>query len=147
MSRRMSNGVEQERWVAVTDEHGEPWFVAGPIGKALGYQNSRMMTRLPDDEHKGVQSLHTPGGVLPVSMINQSGLYAAILAESLTLLGNKLKSAKAFKQWVTKTVLLSIRKDAMYAMGEQKVKTGEMSEVLSDVSWRPGVRCIERNHM
>ena len=43
------------------------------------------------------------------------------------IFGSELPSAKAFKLWVTDHVLPAIRKDKMYAMGEEKVPTGEMS--------------------
>lgn len=61
---------------------GEPWFVAKDVAEILGYENSRTMTRRLDDEEKGVQKLHTLGGDQEVTVINESGLYNAILGSS-----------------------------------------------------------------
>ncbi len=36
--------------------------------------------------------------------------------------------AREFQDWVTRKVLPAIRKDGMYVAGEEKVKTGEMSD-------------------
>jgi prophage antirepressor-like protein len=41
---------------------------------------------------------------------------------------NKNPTIKKFQDWVTKDVLPAIRKDGAYVMGEEKVRTGEMSE-------------------
>ena len=54
-------------------------------------------------------------------IINESGLYGLILK-------SRKPETKAFKKWVTGTVLPTMRKDGMYIMGEEKVTTGEMSE-------------------
>ncbi len=36
--------------------------------------------------------------------------------------------ARPFQDWVTREVLPAVRKDGAYLMGEEKVRTGEMSE-------------------
>ena len=46
--------------------------------------------------------------------------------------------AKAFQDWVTGTVLPGIRKDGGYIKGEEKVATGDMSEVLPSIREAPG---------
>ena len=47
--------------------------------------------------------------------LNESGLYSLIF-------GSKLESAKAFKRWVTKDVLLSIRKTGRYSYDDMNHK-------------------------
>lgn len=92
----------------MTDEQGEPWFVASDVAGILGYRMASDMTRRLDPDEKGTRSVRTPGGVQEVSVINESGLYSAIL-------GSKVEGAKTFKRWVTREVLPSIRKHGMYA--------------------------------
>lgn len=86
----------------MTDEQGEPWFVAADIARILGYRMASDMTRRPDPEEKGTHSTRTPGGTQELTTINEPGLYTAIL-------GSKIEGAKAFKRWVTSEVLPSIR--------------------------------------
>ena len=64
-----------------------------------------MTRRLDSDE---IQNLQIVGfGNRGVSVINESGLYNAIL-------GSKKPQAKAFKKWITSEVLPSIRKQGYY---------------------------------
>jgi len=83
-------------------------FVAQDVAQALGYYDTYTMTRRLDDDEKGTQSLRTPGGEQDMTVINESGLYNAIL-------GSKLKTAKTFKRWVTGEVLPTIRKHGVFA--------------------------------
>ena len=66
------------------------------------------LIRRIDNDDKGTHLMSTPGGEQTISIINESGLYSAIL-------GSKLESAKRFKHWVTSEVLPSIRKHGAYA--------------------------------
>ena len=96
----------------VQDEQGEPWFVASDIAKALGYRDANNLTRRLDDDEKGTRSVSTPSGNQLMNIINEAGLYSAIL-------GSKVPSAKVFKRWVTHEVLPSIRKDGGYMVARQ----------------------------
>ena len=93
---------------ALTDENGDPWFVAKDVCDALGYTNaSKAISDHVDPEDKlnneSLSSLGQRGGWL----VNESGLY------SLTL-SSKLPTAKEFKRWVTHEVLPQIRKTGGY---------------------------------
>ncbi len=92
------------RVLAIDDE---PWFVASDVAYALGYRMASDMTRRLDSDEKGTRSMRTPGGEQRLSIINEAGLYSAIL-------GSKVPSAKAFQRWVTHEVLPSIRKRGGY---------------------------------
>lgn len=92
------------RVLAIDDE---PWFVASDVACALGYRMASDMTRRLDSDEKGTRSMRTPGGEQRLSIINEAGLYSAIL-------GSKVPSAKAFQRWVTHEVLPSIRKRGGY---------------------------------
>ncbi|PRB80544.1 Bro-N domain-containing protein [Pseudomonas sp. MYb185] len=88
---------------------GEPWWLAADIAVALEYRDASNMTRNLDEDEKGTQIVSTLGGDQEVLVINESGLYSAILR-------SRKASAKRFKKWVTAEVLPSIRKHGSYVM-------------------------------
>lgn len=92
----------------LTDENGEPWFVAKDVCDVLGYTNaSKAISDHVDPEDKlnneSLSSLGQRGGWL----VNESGLYSLVLS-------SKLPTAKEFKRWVTHEVLPQIRKTGGY---------------------------------
>lgn len=91
----------------VTDEHGEPWFVAADVLNTLTLDR-KALERLDDDE-KGVSSVHTPGGLQEMTTVNEPGLFGLVL-------GSRKSEAKRFKRWVTHEVLPAIRKTGSYAV-------------------------------
>ena len=96
---------------------GEPWFVAKDISDKLGYaQTSNMMKRIDEEDSK---SSILDGMNMKSLLINESGLYSAIL-------GSKLESAKRFKHWVTSEVLPSIRKNGGYIAGQENMTDEEL---------------------
>jgi prophage antirepressor-like protein len=98
----------------ITDERGEPWFIAMEVAAALEYSDAEAMTRRLDDDEK--QNRQVVGfGPRGVTVINESGLYSAIL-------GSAKPEAKAFKRWVTREVLPSIRKTGAYVPPQQLVR-------------------------
>lgn len=114
------------------DEKGEPWFVAKDVALALGLQakgTGYYHATLDKSEKmilKGeVDRIYYPslfvGSTSMVTIISESGLYKLVMRSDKP-------QALAFQNWVTKEVLPAIRKDGAYVMGEEKVRTGEMSE-------------------
>lgn len=97
----------------------EPWFVASDIAKPLGYRMASDLTRRIDDEDRGTHLVSTPSGEQNMVVINESGLYEAILC-------SKLPSAKKFKRWVTSEVLPSIRKNGGYISGQENLSDDEL---------------------
>lgn len=91
----------------VTDAQGEPWFVAADVLSTISLDR-KALERLDDDE-KGVNSIHTPGGIQEMTTVNEPGLYALVL-------GSRKAEAKRFKRWVTHEVLPAIRKTGSYAV-------------------------------
>ena len=91
----------------ITDAQGEPWFVAADVLSTISLDR-KALERLDDDE-KGVNSIHTPGGVQEMTTVNEPGLYALVL-------GSRKAEAKRFKRWVTHEVLPAIRKTGSYAV-------------------------------
>lgn len=97
--------------VRVLVEGGEPRWVASDVAKVLGYRNAPDMNRHVDEDDKGVAKVRTPGGAQTMTVLNESGLYAAILRSSKP-------AAREFKRWVTHEVLPSIRKRGGYLTPE-----------------------------
>lgn len=113
---------------------GEPWFVAADVCRALGLafgagkgSVKQFLGGLAEDEMR-----HAPKSSVGVAhttdfpnrgttIISESGLYRLV---------NRSDKAQArpFQDWVNREVLPAIRKDGSYVMGEEKVRTGEMSE-------------------
>ena len=111
-----NNEFGQVRTVTIDDE---PWFAATDIAKALGYRMASDLVRRIDAEDKDTHIMSTLGGEQAMSIINESGLYSAIL-------GSKLESAKRFKRWVTNEILPSIRKTGGYIAGQEQMTDSEL---------------------
>lgn len=87
---------------------GEPWFVAADVCTVLGIINGRDALSSLDDDERGVATTDTPGGPQQVSIVNESGLYSLILR-------SRKPEARAFKRWITREVIPSIRRTGAYA--------------------------------
>lgn len=106
-------GKQQVRTLLVGDQ---PWFVASDVSAALLYSEASAMTRHLDDDEKGLSIVQTPGGEQEMLVINESGLYSAILR-------SRKAEAKRFKKWVTAEVLPAIRKHGRYEDRHAKMPT------------------------
>lgn len=95
------------------DENGEPWFVAKDVSDVLDYSDTSAMTRRLDDDEKTTLQISQDGSNYKtnITLINESGLYSAIL-------GSTKPEAKIFKKWVTGEVLPAIRKSGGYMMAK-----------------------------
>lgn len=109
--------VFENQEVRMIEQNNEPWFVGKDVAEVLGYSETNAMTRRLDDED--FISTKLSGMNMKSTIINESGLYAAII-------GSKLPNAKKFKRWVTSEVLPSIRKHGMYATADT------VNKLLSD---------------
>lgn len=89
----------------------QPWFIAKDVSDNLGYAQTANMLKLIDiDDKKQIGSSEMDELNMQtshMSIINESGLYAAIF-------GSKLPSAKKFKKWVTSEVLPTLRQTGTY---------------------------------
>lgn len=105
---------------------GQPWFALHDVCKALDITNVGNAASRLDADEKVVRSMDTPGGVQRITVVNEAGLYSMILRcrDAIT----PGSPSHKFKRWVTHEVLPALRKDGAYIVGEEKVKTGEMSE-------------------
>lgn len=93
----------------LTDENGEPWFVAKDVCDVLEISNvSQALARRIDDDEKSSITLNdgTPGNPNR-AIVSESGLYALVLA-------SRKPEAHEFKRWVTHEVLPQIRRTGGY---------------------------------
>ena len=107
----------EENEITVIKCRDDIWFRGKDIAKALGYGKTRngILKHVDDDDKSILEDLRRgPQIRAPFKneqrgsiFINESGLYSLIF-------GSRLESAKAFKRWVTKDVLPSIRKTGRY---------------------------------
>ena len=93
--------------VRIIEKDGEPWFVAKDVAAILGYRDAYTLVRRLDEDERGTRKVCTPSAEQEMTVINEAGLYSAIL-------GSNKPEAKAFKRWVTHEVLPSIRKNGAY---------------------------------
>ena len=93
---------------ALTDEAGEPWFVAKDVCDILGTDTRDLHKILESDEITNVDSIHIAqnGGKAPL-IISEPGLYRLVMK-------SRKPEAKEFQRWVTHEVLPSIRKHGAY---------------------------------
>lgn len=85
--------------------NGDPWFVARDLLNALDVDRTSL-ERLDDDE-KGVDSIHTPGGQQSITLLSETGMYSLVLS-------SRKPEAKPFKRWITHEVLPSIARHGAY---------------------------------
>lgn len=91
------------------DEADEAWFCAKDLCKSLGYKNAQDAIRqhLDEDEVAKRYLIDRLGRKKEANFVNESGMYALIF-------GSKKENARAFRKWVTKEVLPSLRKTGKY---------------------------------
>jgi len=97
--------------VRVITRDGTPWWVAADVAHALGYRDAGRITRYVRDHQKGSQKLCTLGGSQELQVINEAGLYMAIMK-------SRSPHAERFQDWVTEEVLPAIRSHGGYLTPE-----------------------------
>jgi len=107
---------EQFGEVRTIEIKGEPWFVAKDIASILDFKDAWSMTKGLDEDEKDTTNCSTLGGNQEMTVINESGLYSAIIR-------SRKPEAKQFKKWVTSELLPSVRKHGAYMTEEVIEKT------------------------
>lgn len=105
---------------ALSDEHGEPWFVAKDVCDVLGIRTDTIRKILEADEvaETNPNTIGVAGGHNPL-IVNEPGLYRLIIK-------SRKPEAKAFQRWVTHEVLPSIRKHGGYMAGQERMTPEQM---------------------
>ncbi|AUE03582.1 phage antirepressor KilAC domain-containing protein [Bifidobacterium breve] len=88
----------------LTDENGEPWFIAKDVCDILGHSNVSMALDRLDDDERSKSNLGRQG---ETNIVTEAGLYSLVL-------GSRKPEAHEFKRWVTHEVLPQIRKTGGY---------------------------------
>lgn len=92
----------------LTDEAGEPWFVAKDVCDVLELSNvGQALARLDADEKSSITLNDGIPGNPNRAIVSESGLYALVLA-------SRKPEAHEFKRWVTHDVLPQIRRTGGY---------------------------------
>ena len=107
----------------------EIWTVADDVCKILEIKNtSQAVNGNPSrgdkgvgEKNRGIYNVYTLGGNQDVLCISEQGLYKLIFK-------SRKDFAEEFQDWICGEVIPALRKDGMYIDGEEKVKSGEMSE-------------------
>ena len=109
----MSNEIQRfdfkvESLRALTDEAGEPWFVAKDACDILGIDTNHLREALDDDEITNLRNseVWNQPGRAPL-IISEPGLYKLIMR-------SRKPEAKEFQRWVTHEVLPQIRRTGGY---------------------------------
>lgn len=100
---------------------GDPWFVARYVLAALGLparHASRYLQGMPSDE-KSMHRVVTSGGPQPLLILNESGLYRLVMQ-------SEKPSARAFKDWVVRDVIPTIRKTGTYVVPRGATQNGTL---------------------
>ena len=110
----------------------EPYFVGKDVARVLGYvdENKAIAMHVDDEDKKLNDKTSSSFGQRGAHLINESGLYALIVA-------SKLPAAKKFKRWVTSEVLPAIRKTGSYTVPKleknSKYRTRMIGTAVRDV--------------
>lgn len=138
----------QNNEVRTVEMNGEPWFVLKDVCEVLDLGTTAKVAERLDADEKGMNQIHTPGGLQSVTVINESGLYNVILRSDKP-------EAKPFRKWVTSEVLPSIRKNGGYITGQEQLSPQELmakalmvaQKTLSDREARISELTVQNNIM
>ena len=97
-------GEQQVR--VISDDRGQPWFVAADVCAVLEIKNPSDAIKRLDDDERARFNLALQGDT---NIINESGLYSLILR-------SRKASARTFRKWVTSEVLPAIRRTGAYTV-------------------------------
>ena len=105
--------IQNEQFkVRKTEYDGQTWFVARDVADILGYKNANnAITLHVEEDDRLTTQVNTPKGIRSTIIINEIGVYSLVL-------GSKLPQAKAFKRWICKDVVPSIRRTGAYMTDE-----------------------------
>lgn len=109
----------------VLDVNNEPLWEVNQVCKVLGYGNpsQAMSSHVQKDDLQKREVIDSLGRTQQKNYINEGGLYDLIM-------GCKLPQAKPFKQWVTHTVLPTIRKTGSYGNAALALANATKTQIL-----------------
>lgn len=107
--------------VRVLEINNEPWFIGRDVATILGYERTAkaILDHVEQEDKDVVPIQDSIGRMQNTAIINESGLYSLILS-------SKLPKSKKFKQWVTREVLPSIRRNGGYITNQENLSDSEL---------------------
>ena len=98
----------------LTDEDGNPWFVARDVCRVLGYKKSAPAVVGAHCRPKGCTKMVLPssGGNQSMVLINEGNLYRLVGK-------SEMPDAERFEEWVFDEVLPALRKTGTYSLKSQ----------------------------
>lgn len=112
----------------VSDQDGCIWFVATDVCAVLEIRNSRdALSRLEPDETNSVGIADGTRGNPEHATVNESGLYSLIFR-------SRKPQARAFRYWVTREVLPSIRRTGRYELPADSITIPTLLALADGVS-------------
>ena len=119
---------------SMTDENGNPWFVAKDVCRVLDIRDHHQAIEQLDDDERGRCTIPTPGGAQELKTISESGLYSLVFR-------SRKPEAKAFSKWVRSEVLPALRKTGKYQMPRQPRRNALPDDLPSEaLALRPSMR-------
>ena len=106
----------------VTDNSGDPWFIAKDIAVALGYMDTGKAVRT---YCKHITKFSPSDSSTVYNIIPESDVYRLVLK-------SELPSAEKFQDWVVEVVLPSIRKTGEYSC--EQLHTLNMEKIYTEIS-------------
>ena len=89
----------------ITMPDGQVGFVGKDVAKVLGYTNPTKACRVHiEEDDKGMYKMDTPSGTQQTLIINESGLYALILASKLPKAREFKHSTEPIQMWVERGI-------------------------------------------
>ena len=104
----------------VTDNSGDPWFIAKDIAVALGYMDTGKAVRT---YCKHITKFSPSDSSTVYNIIPESDVYRLVLK-------SELPSAEKFQDWVVEVVLPSIRKTGEYSC--EQLHTLNMEKIYTE---------------
>jgi|GEM_PF-4262134 len=115
MSNQLNFDFNSNQIRVINDDPSNLLFVAHDVATALGYTKPRNAIQRFCKGALKQGSVQTKGGPQELTVIAEPDLYRLIF-------GSKLKSAKAFQDWVFEQVLPSIRKTGKYEKPDPRAR-------------------------
>lgn len=94
--------------IRVSDQDGNPWFVANDVCAALGIKNPHRATAKLEPDEKGVTNLNSLGGAQDTVILSEAGVYTLALRCHGAMTPGTLPYQ--FRKWVTGVALPALRR-------------------------------------
>ncbi len=122
------NHDEEHTPIRVLSIGDKPWFVGADVCRALGLDDNRVAIRKLRSDEKGGYPIPTPGGPQQMVIIDERGLTRLVMRSDRP-------QAEAFKDWIVREVVPSIRHTGKYELpvAEKKLCQPELLAAVNAI--------------